>query len=234
MKKITVLMLIAAISVGCGITRSLVGAAEDYKGPEGTPTAAPSGEGWIDLFAADQAAKWINVTDDTPVSDVFEMEDGVFHIFGKHETTYIAYDGETYGDFELHVEYKAAAGTNSGVFFRSAKEDPVYKGFEIQVLEDHGQPTSRHSAGSLYDITTPMYNLSRPAGEWNSFDITLRGGQLVVVMNGWKVVDTDIDQMTEPLGKFPTPLATLPKDGHIILQDHGGEVWFQNLLIKKL
>ncbi|MCC6145861.1 MAG: DUF1080 domain-containing protein [Candidatus Hydrogenedentes bacterium] len=234
MKKLLVLALIAVLGIGCGAARSLVGAAENTHVPEGAATAAPGGEGWTNLFASEVAGKWINVSNATPVEDVFELNEGVFHIFGKHETTYIAFDGDTFGDFELHIEYKVADGTNSGVFFRSAKEDPVYKGFEIQVLEDHGEAPSKNSAGALYDVTTPMYNLSRPAGEWNSFDITAQGGHLVVVMNGWKVVDTDISQMTMPIGKFPTPLATLPQTGHIILQDHGGEVWFKNLLVKKL
>jgi hypothetical protein len=53
-------------------------------------------------------------------------------------------------------------------------------------------------------------------------------------MNGWKVLDLDLAKFTTPVGKFPTPLAQLPQSGHIILQDHGGEVTYRNLLVKKL
>jgi hypothetical protein len=53
-------------------------------------------------------------------------------------------------------------------------------------------------------------------------------------MNGWKILDLDLSRMTTPIGKFDTPLAELPKVGHVILQDHGAEVWFRNLVIKPL
>jgi hypothetical protein len=53
-------------------------------------------------------------------------------------------------------------------------------------------------------------------------------------MNGWKVLDLDLSKMTTPIGKFETPLAQLPQTGHVILQDHGAEVWFRNLVVKPL
>ena len=78
-----------------------------------------------------------------------------------------------------------------------------------------------------------MFNMSRPAGEWNSYDISVRGREVIVVMNGWTVVHTDFDKMTKPLGKFETPYAQMPLEGLFALQDHGGEVWYRNILIKK-
>ncbi|MCL4218096.1 MAG: DUF1080 domain-containing protein, partial [Candidatus Hydrogenedentes bacterium] len=68
----------------------------------------------------------------------------------------------------------------------------------------------------------------------NSYDITLRDGRIIIVFNGWKVVDTDFALMTTPLGKFEAPYAQLPEAGSIMLQDHGGEVWYRNLLIRPL
>lgn len=91
---------------------------------------------------------------------------------------------------------------------------------------------SRTGTGSIYDIACPMYNLARPAGEWNSYDITVQGKQVQVVVNGWKVIDTDFSQMVAPIGKFPIAFAELPQEGMVALQDHGGEVWYRNILIR--
>jgi hypothetical protein len=79
-----------------------------------------------------------------------------------------------------------------------------------------------------------MFNMAMPAGEWNSFDIRFEGSRLEVVYNGWKVLDVDVSLMTMPIGKFDTPLALMPREGHIILQDHGDEAWFRNLRVRRL
>jgi hypothetical protein len=204
---------------------------DEVRVPAGEPTARPTGDGWIDLLTEENAAKWKNVTDD---QTVFTIEDGVMHVLGIEHTQYFAWMGQDFGDFEMHVEFKTTPGANSGVFFRSSPDDPVYAGMEIQVMGDFGTAPHRNGCGSLYDIATPMFNLVRPDGEWNSYDITAKGSQLTVVFNGWKVLDLDLSKMTMPIGKFDTPLAELPQTGHIILQDHGNEVWYRNLVVRPL
>jgi hypothetical protein len=201
--------------------------------PEGAPTPPPVGEGWVNLLEGEHAARWENVTDD---AEIFEITgEGVLHIFGRslRPLRYIGYTGEDFGDFELHVEFRLAPRANSGVFLRSSPTDPVNRGFEVQVLEDHGDPPTKHGAGSIYDVVTPMFNMSRPAGEWNSFDIQVVGQEVIVFMNGWRVVHTDFSKMTTPLGKFDEAYAEMPLSGMLMLQDHGGEAWFRNLYIRK-
>lgn len=216
--------LLAMLSAGCGASKNPV--------PIGQPTPRPEGEGWIDLLDAEHAPGWKNITDD---KDIFAINDGVLHIFGKtiHPLRYAGYAPERFGDFELHIEFKLARRANSGVFVRSQPNDPVQRGFEIQVLEDHGKPPSKNSCGSIYDITTPMYNMSRPAGEWNSFDISVKGKEVIVFMNGWRIIHTDLSQMTTPLGKFKIAYNEMPMEGMLMLQDHGGEAWYRNILIRK-
>ncbi len=205
------------------------------KGPAslGQPTPRPEGEGWIDLLDAEHAPGWKNITDD---KDIFEIKDGTLHIYGKtiYPLRYVGYAPERFGDFELHIEFKLARRANSGVFLRSQPNDPVQRGFEIQVLEDHGKPPGKNSCGSIYDIVTPMFNMSRPAGEWNSFDITVKGKEVVVFMNGWRIIHTDLSKMTIPLGKFKIAYNDLPLEGMLMLQDHGGEAWYRNIVIRKL
>src|SRR5690606_15827535 len=108
----------------------------------------------------------------------------------------------------------------------------TYRGWEIHVLEDHGKAPDKNSCGSIYDVATPMFNLSRPAGELNSYDVRLPGGEVDVIMNGWRIIHTNLDQMTMKIGKFATPCAELPREGLLALQDHGGEVWYRNILVR--
>lgn len=205
----------------------------DTPGPVGAPTPAPEGAGWANLLDEAHAANWQNVTDE---KEIFEIVDGQLHIFGKsiYPLRYVGYAPEIFTDFELHLEFRLEEGANSGVFLRATPNDPVQRGFEVQILDDHGSPPDRQGSGAIYDVVTPMFNMARPAGEWNSLDISVRGQHIVVVMNGWKVVDTNFGLMMEPLGKFPIAYADLPLVGHLLLQDHGGEVWYRNIYVRAL
>ena len=199
--------------------------------PQGLPTPIPSGEGWMNLLADDQIQFWKNITDDT---GIFEIQNGELHVFGESLTKlrYAGYTAREFGDFDLHVEFRLAKGTNSGIFLRVKENDPVRRGSEVQVLDDSGHPPSMTGTGGIYDVATPMYNLARPAGEWNSYDISVRGKTIQVSVNGWKVMDTDFALLTSPVGKFSIAFADLPLVGLLAFQDHGGEIWYRNIWIK--
>ena len=199
--------------------------------PEGIPTPPPEGDQWVNLLDDVHASGWLNVSDD---KEIFGISDGTVHIFGRtlYPLRYVGYTSEQFENFDLHIEFKLAPGANSGVFLRAHPQEPLHRGFEVQVLEDHGEPPNKNSCGAIYDVVTPMFNMSRPAGEWNSYDISVSGLNVVVRMNGWKIIDTDFAQMTSPLGKFEEPYAEIPNQGHLLLQDHGGEVWYRNILVR--
>ena len=226
-----VLVAAGTFAAGC-VTRPYLDGMLDRGGrPVGVPTPAPSGEGWINLLDAANAPLWKNLGDD---KDIFEVRDGVLHIYGRtvYPLRYATFTGQTFGDFDLHVEFKVTRKANSGVFLRTAPNDPVNRGFEVQVLDDHGKNPTKNSCGAIYDVVTPMFNLSRPAGEWNSYDISVRGKLITVIMNGWKIVEADFSKLTTPVGKFPVAYNDLPLEGNIAFQDHGGEVWYRNVMIK--
>ncbi len=230
--RIGIAIFVSIACFGCAFTLSQAGAEKEAPLPEGTPTARPTGPEWLDLLSAENASFWKNVSDDK--ADIFEIKDGVFHIFGGDHSRYIAFEKEAFSDFTMHVEFKVSHNANSGVFFRTDPKNPVQGGMEIQVFDDYHEQPNKNSSGALYDIATPMFNLSRPTGEWNSYDITCKDSHLQVVVNGWKVLDLDLSIMKEPIGKFATPLAQLPQTGHIVLQDHCDEVWYRCVMIKKL
>ncbi|HSW46995.1 MAG TPA: DUF1080 domain-containing protein [Phycisphaerae bacterium] len=167
--------------------------------------------------------------------DDWVLQDGYLRCRGRTGSTYFRYEKEPLADFVLRGEFRIAPKTNSGIVLRSTKTgQPCYTGFEIQVYDDHGKPPRRHSCGSIYDIVTPMYNTSKPAGEWNSFEITVDGSLVAVVLNGWKIIDTDFSKLTAPRGKFNFAYSDMPRSGYLCFQDHGGMVDYRNIQVKKI
>jgi len=151
----------------------------------------------------------------------------------KHEN-YYRYK-EPLRNYVLRGEFRVTALANSGIILQSKKEGvPWQSGFEVQILEDYGEEPNCHRAGAIYDIATPMYNASKPAGRWNTFEITHDHGQVRVVLNGWKVIDTDFNDLTTQRGKFSFPYSQMPRVGYFCLQDHGDVVDFRRFRLKRL
>ncbi len=88
---------------------------------------------------------------------------------------------QKFWNFKLHVDFRIVEHSNSGIGLRGR--------YEVQILEDYGKPAQTHGAGALYSRVAPSVNASKPAGEWQSYDIRLVGRQLTVVHNGIKVLD---------------------------------------------
>jgi len=232
-KSVLIILILIVLSLGA-CRAGMVILFKPGPTPQGMPTAPPDGSEWVNLLDGEHAEQWENITDD---KDIFEItDDGILHIYGRtiYPLRYVAYMGEKFENFELHLEFKVAPRANSGLFLRMQPNDPINRGFEVQVLEDHGKPPDKHSCGAIYDVVTPMFNMSRPPGEWNSYDITVRGDRVQIVMNGWQIIDTDFAKFTEPYGKFEVAYANMDPLGHIAFQDHGGEAWYRNVLIKPL
>ena len=89
---------------------------------------------------------------------------------------------ENFADYQLHLEFTVPKGSNSGVYNRGL--------FEIQVFDSFGKPKlGFHDCGSLYERAFPRENLSRPPGQWQTFDITLKGKKLTLRWNGKPVYE---------------------------------------------
>ncbi len=95
---------------------------------------------------------------------------------------------QPFGDFTLRLEYKLSdPGNNSGVFVRFPNQpkspwDAVKDGYEIQICQD---ADPEHRTGSIYSFKavdkTPE---TKPVGEWNTYEITVKGQQYTVSLNG--------------------------------------------------
>ena len=79
-----------------------------------------------------------------------------------------------FGDFALSLEYKLSEGANSGIFYRTDKDDPVQGGFEIQLMDNEGYQKKASKAlpprklnASFYDGVAPKGDYAKPVGQWN-------------------------------------------------------------------
>jgi hypothetical protein len=129
---------------------------------------------------------------------------------------------------------------NSGIFVRTGDlEDPVYSGIEVQILSD--TKPSMHGFGAIYDLVAPSKDATRGADQWNTVEIRCQGPVIEVNVNGEKVASIDCDQWDQPgrrpdgsRHKFGKAIKEFPREGYIGLQDHGHDVWFKNIKLRKL
>jgi hypothetical protein len=192
---------------------------------------------WVELFDGETLDGWSATGD----PGAWLVDDGHLHCTG--DSGGMLYSHDTYEDFDLHVEYRTEADVNSGVFFRwSDLDDPVHTGLEVQILDTHGTPDDEltdHDCGALYDLVEPATQAAKPAGEWNTLELTCVGPTIQETLNGERVLDVDIDRWVRPgenpdgtENKFDCAWATMPRRGHLGLQDHGGRIWFRNLRVR--
>jgi len=121
-------------------------------------------------------------------------------------------------DMKLHLEFNVAPESNSGVYLRGR--------YEIQILDDPEMTADTHGAGALYSRIAPSTDATRPAGEWQTYDITLVGRQLTVVLNGTEIVSGTVEGIT---GGAINPWESEP--GPIMLQGDHGKVRFRNIVV---
>jgi|SRR5699024_6392573 len=151
-----------------------------------------------------------------PENSQFHMEDGVL-VNKKSGENLIT--KQEFKDFKLHVEFRYPEGSNSGIYLRGRHE--------IQIVDSYGQEPDSHLLGGVYGFISPNVNASKRAGEWQKYDITLRGRMITVVLNGTEVIcNRRIPGITG--GALDSNEG---EPGPIMLQGDHGSVQFRNIRI---
>jgi hypothetical protein len=122
-------------------------------------------------------------------------------------------------DFNIKLEVNVPAHSNSGVYLCGR--------YEIQVSDSYGLPLDPHNMGALYSRITPSVSAEKPAGEWQSLDITLCDRHLTVILNGKKIIDNQ--PVYGPTGGALTSDVFAP--GPIYLQGDHGKVSYRNIVL---
>ena len=191
-------------------------------------------EGFVPLFNGKDLSGWKQFAGK---GDNWSATDGMIVCRGKGGG-WLGTERE-YDNFILRLEYRLLPGGNSGVYIRAPQTGHISRaGMEIQLLDDPHPSYAKidfyQYTGSIYHVVPPTRRAGKPAGQWNRMEIRAEGRRVVVVLNGIKIVDADLDHyLRDPkIAKEHTGLKRA--GGHIGLQSHTDRVEFRNLRIKTL
>ncbi len=201
--------------------------------------SAASGS-WVWLFNGGDLNAWRNYQAAEP-SAGWQIVDGNLTRVGSAGDLITR---ETYADFELELEWRVAPGGNSGIFFRADETQPrIYlTAPELQILDDAGHRDGndpRTSAGSNYALHPVPRGIVKSAGEWNHVRLRVDGNVVTHWLNDVKVVEYELGSADWRQRVAASKFADWPRygslrEGHIGLQDHGDEVAFRHIRIRRL
>ena len=185
---------------------------------------------WKQLFNGKDMRGWEQVGPGR-----FLLEDGMLKTEGGMGLLW--YTGEQFGDTTIRVVFKTASPrANSGVYIRFPEKpkDPwyaVHNGYEVQI---DAAGDEWHCTGALYSLSKVSKQLQKPEGEWNSMDITLKGDETIVKLNGEVVNDFFGDQPVPERKQWYEPVrGPRAGKGYIGLQNHdkSSTVYFKEVSV---
>jgi hypothetical protein len=176
--------------------------------------------------ATGPAGGWVTLLDGTSMKGWYAVGDGNWRIesgaivadkkTGK-DNGFLVTDG-IYKDFQLKVEFWASDDANSGIYMRCGNPEVFTDRicYEANIFDQRQDPT--YGTGALVHIAK-VVPMPKAGGKWNSYDITVKGDHIVLVLNGAKTVDVRNSML---------------KDGRIALQYAAGVIKFRKVEIKPL
>jgi len=168
------------------------------------------GDGWTVLFDGKSLKGWNTIGDAN-----WRVADGLLQ---ADKGTGFLVTPDSYGDFQITLDFWVSDDANSGVFLRCSDPKAIdqMNAYEVNIFDK--RPDQSYRTGGIVDVAKPA-TVIQTGGKWNSYDITARGSQLTVVLNGSKVVDVkDAKHAAGPLA----------------LQYGAGTVKFRNVRIRRL
>ncbi len=198
-------------------------------------------EGWRLLFDGTTTQGWRSFQKRTFPTQGWVAQDGCLGHLGKAGGGDIV-TLETFLDYDFTFEWRINAGGNSGVKYFIDEQRNGAIGHEYQLLgpisDAEALKDLKHATASFYDVLPPATNaLPRPPGSWNQSRIVVQGNHIEHWLNGQKVLAYTLGTPPVVAGiaasKFKNVAGFGTHFSHpILLQDHGGEIWFRNLKIR--
>ena len=197
---------------------------------------------YTNLLPDRSLAQWM-LPNGTAVESGWQFEaDGTLHLVGKGANIVTR---EEYQEFDLWFDYRIAARGNNGIKYRVQKFDSSWLGLEYQIQDDAAFPdmAGKHLTASLYDVfekSSPILERKyAPLTEFGVGRIIVQNNRIRHWLNGQLIID-ELDSST----RFAEGIANSKfrdnegfgrnVSGRLMLTDHGSEVWFRNLYIRRL
>lgn len=209
-------------------------------------------DGWQLLFDGASTKGW-HKYGDTVAGSAWKVVDSTLHLDATEQENWQIKGGgdivtdDEFENFHLKLEWKIDTCGNSGVVFKIHEDPKKYKwgwetGPEMQILDNTCHPDAKiikHRAGDLYDLISVSKETVKPALEWNQVEIKILNDKLDFWLNGENVISTMMGDdnwknMLKNAKWKEHPDFSTYKKGRIGLQDHGNNVWFRNIKIRKL
>jgi len=221
-------------------------------GQHNTLTSLEKSEGWILLFDGESTDAWRGYNKKAFPENGWEVRDGNLTItYSGTEEAGGAGDiitKERFGNFDLRLEFMITDSANSGIFYlvTEFEDAPIWHlAPEYQILDNPtyesmlGEEINKHRTGDNYDLEAADQDHSNPVGEWNTARIVKRGNHIEHWLNGKLAVQYELGSIKWKRqlekSKFNNyAMHGMARQGNIGLQDHGHEVMFRNIKIRRL
>lgn len=218
-------------------------------------TAYEKQNGWKLLFDGKTTNGWVGAHKQTFPEKGWEVKDGILKVLpstgGESTNGGDIVTKEQYGAFEISFDFKLTKGANSGLKYfvtLNEKSNGSAIGLEYQLLDDTLHPDAKagrdgnRTLASLYDLIKAQKTTRfiRQPGNWNTARIIVYPNNHVEhYLNGIKVLEYDRGSQAfrdlVAISKYKVwPNFGEASKGHILLQDHGNEVWFKSIKIREL
>jgi len=208
-------------------------------------------DGWQMLFDGTTSTGWRGAHKDAFPEAGWVIENGVLKVLASGGAESKG-GGDIvtlneYGNFHLTFEFKITEGANSGVKYFVTEDYATTGsaiGLEYQILDDQRHPDAKmgrdgnRTVASLYDLIPAANKRFNGVGQWNAAQIVSLNGHVEHWLNGFKVLEYERGSeayrqlVRESKYKDFAGFGEAEK-GHILLQDHGNEVWFRSIKIRQ-
>jgi hypothetical protein len=202
--------------------------------------------GWTLLFDGSTLSGWRGYKRTDAAGTRWTIEDGMLTVNpGDGKDTRGALDlitVATYDNFELTLEWRVAQGGNSGVKYFVLEDEASAIGHEYQLIDDERHADAKigphRQTAAFYDVLPAADRPMKPAGEWNVSEVRAHGTHVEHWLNGKKVLAYELDSpaLREAIAKSKfKDIARFgkPQKGYILIQDHGNQVSFRKIEIKR-
>jgi len=212
------------------------------------PKADGNGKsGWIQLFDGKTLNGWRGYNKPDTSTTRWKVEDGMLTIpqtgAGDTKGQQDIITKETFEQFDLRWEWRISQGGNSGVKYFVLEDQPSAIGHEYQLIDDERHPDAKigphRQTAAFYDVMPAHDRPMTPAGEWSTSEVIVRGKHVEHIRKGKKVLEYELDSpaLTAAIEKSKfkgIERFGKPQNGHILVQDHGDQVWYRKIEIKSL